>query len=114
MELKVEQGETPIIDVSGEIDHFVCQQLNDRIDELAKDSTKLLLDFSDVTYLDSAGVAAVISAIQQVSLPGGNVALVVSHPDVSHILDLVGLTSQIDRFVLTDNREEALKHLAAA
>lgn len=111
MELKVEQGKVPVIDVAGEIDHFVCQQLSDKIDELADRTKKLLLDFSEVSYLDSAGVAAVISAIQQISLTGGQVALVVKHADVMHILDLVGLTSNIEGFTLTQDRAEAQKRL---
>lgn len=111
MELKVELGDVPTISVAGEIDHFVCQQLNDQIDDVAGKSNKLLLDFSEVSYLDSAGVASVISAIQQISLLGGKVALVVTHPDVLHILDLVGLTAGINGFNLVQNRGEAVKYL---
>ena len=113
VELKIEDGNVPTIDVSGEIDHFVCPQLNDKIDELAAKSNKLMLDFSNVSYLDSAGVAAVISAIQQISLTGGSVVLIADHPDVVHILDLVGLTSDIKGFRLVAERDEALNILEA-
>jgi len=114
VELKIEDGNVPAIDVSGEIDHFVCPQLNDKIDELAAKTSKLMLDFSKVSYLDSAGVAAVISAIQQISLTGGSVVLIADHPDVVHILDLVGLTSDIKGFRLVAERDEALNILEAS
>ncbi|MFQ5859894.1 MAG: STAS domain-containing protein [Anaerolineae bacterium] len=55
-----------IIDLSGEIDAFAEEALNAAYAEAAsRDSTAILLNFSDVDYINSTGIALIVSLLAQ-------------------------------------------------
>lgn len=50
-----------ILDIIGEIDLYNCQQLKEIINKLiAKNISSCILNFEQVTYIDSSGVGALI------------------------------------------------------
>ncbi|MFQ5595444.1 MAG: STAS domain-containing protein [Anaerolineae bacterium] len=55
-----------IIDLSGEIDAFAEGALNAAYTEAAsRDSTAILLNFSEVDYINSTGIALIVSLLAQ-------------------------------------------------
>jgi anti-sigma B factor antagonist len=99
-----------VIEARGDIDISNVAELTRRVLEaLAKGTTAIAIDLSHVTHLDSSGLAALITAHQQVSdTPGGKLAVVLDHHRLGRIFELRGL----DRvFLITESREAALAAL---
>lgn len=99
-----------MIEARGEIDISNVAELTRRVLEaLAKGTTAIVVDLYHVTHLDSSGLAALISAQQQVTdMPGGKLALVLEARTLRRIFELRGL----DRvFLIADDREAALAAL---
>ena len=96
-----------VIEASGEIDISNVAELTRRVLEaLAKGTTAIAIDLCHVTHLDSSGLAALISAHQQITeTPGGKLALVMDHRRLGRIFELRGL----DRvFLIVESRDAAL------
>lgn len=109
MEVQVLPGRIPIIDVNGEIDHYVVPELESKIMAFIDEGhSSIILDFSDVNYIDSAGVALIILSIQKSTPLGGKVGLVVVNDNVLRILEIVGITKLAEAFSLYSSVDEAL------
>jgi anti-anti-sigma factor len=109
LEVQVLPGRIPIIDVNGEIDHYVVPELESKIMAFIDEGNRsIILDFSDVSYIDSAGVALIILSIQKSSPMGGKVGLVVTNKNVLRILEIVGITKLAEAFSLYSSVDEAL------
>lgn len=104
--------EIPVISVAGEIDHFTAKPIEDQIVELTGGGQRfLVLNFQDVSYLDSAGVALIILAIQKVNPVGGHIALVTENHNVLKILEIAGITQLTENFAIFGSLSEALSSI---
>ncbi|MDI6716086.1 MAG: STAS domain-containing protein [Actinomycetota bacterium] len=109
MEVQVLPGKIPIIDVDGEIDHYVVPELESKIMAFINEgSASIILDFTDVSYIDSAGVALIILSIQRSTPLGGKVGLVVTNENVLKILEIVGITRLAEGFKLYPSVDVAI------
>lgn len=109
LEVQVLPGRIPIIDVDGEIDHYVVPELESKIMAFINEGhASVILDFSDVSYIDSAGIALIILSIQRSGPLGGKVGLVVTNENVIKILEIVGITKLAEAFSLYSSVDEAL------
>lgn len=109
LEVHVLPGRIPIIDVNGEIDHYAVPELESKIMAFIDEGhASIILDFSDVSYIDSAGIALIILSIQKSGPLGGKVGLVVTNKDVLKILDIVGITKLAEAFSLYSSVDDAL------
>ena len=68
---------------------------------------RLLLDFTDLTFIDSISLAAVVAAYRRMG-DGGRLVIVTEHPYVLLILEAGGLDSVIDVFPTRSEAEAAL------
>lgn len=113
MEVQVLPGRIPIIDVDGEIDHYAVPELEGKIMAFIEEGhASIILDFSDVSYIDSAGVALIILSIQKSGPLGGKVGLIVTNQNVLKILDIVGITKLAEAFSLYASVDEALADMS--
>ena len=65
-----------VLPLEGEIDLHVSPAVTTSLNEMiAEKPTRLVVDLSRVTYIDSAGLAAFIGAMQEVEAYGGKFAL---------------------------------------
>jgi anti-sigma B factor antagonist len=86
------QDDVATLKLSGEIDLHVSPRLRAVLMELAAEKTPaLLLDFSDVQYIDSSGLATLIEYVRECKAYGGNVALFGLQPKVKMVFELVRL-----------------------
>jgi len=81
--------------VNGEIDMATAPQFRDAMtDHLGHGSpTSMHLDLSGVTFMDSAGVYAMLAAKRRARLRRSDLVLARSSPRVNRLLDLMGLES---------------------
>jgi anti-sigma B factor antagonist len=87
-----------ILPLHGEIDLNVSPQLATTFNEMVQTKPpKVVVDLTNVTYIDSSGLAVLIVGMQQVKEYGGKFALVGVQHDVRSILE----TARLDQFFAT-------------
>jgi anti-anti-sigma factor len=74
----------------GEVDLSTVDQFREALAEAARDSSELVLDLRECTFLGSEGIGVLIEAAQ--SLDGGRLILRSPNDLVSKVLDLAGLS----------------------
>ena len=79
--------------------------------ELQAGHTHLLLDLSEVTYLSSSGLRALLRTRRQAQAAGGDLVLIEMGLRVREIFEMIGFT---DLFQVFDSAEEALIAFAQA
>ena len=107
-------GDVMVVDVSGKI------TLGDGGDTMLKDKLrslvqqghrKLLLNLADVSYVDSAGLGAIVQSYTTVTNQGGALKLVNT---TKRIHDLLAITKLLTVFDTFDNESEAVTSFSAA
>jgi anti-sigma B factor antagonist len=102
-----ETSHTAILTPDGEIDLHHCAALREQLDEvLALSPTRVVVDLSGVSYVDSSGLAVLIEALQQVHGNGGRLILCGLRETLRHIFSIARL-DQV--FTIRADREAALK-----
>jgi anti-sigma B factor antagonist len=94
----------------GELDAYTVGQFRESLAELAG-ADRLLIDLSEVPFMDSAGLGALIGGIRRAREAGGDVAVACSRPTLTRLLHTTGF----DRIVpVTETVEAAASALATA
>jgi anti-sigma B factor antagonist len=113
-EVQVEDtsSDLSILVVGGEVDYEVSPQLKAHMMRAIKaGARRLVLDLSDVTFIDSTAIGVIAGAVEKLDEAGGSLAIVSTHEKVVQIFEITGLDSVI---TLHASREEALAALAIA
>ena len=88
------QDRANVLALEGDIDLHVSPVVMESLTEVIKKKPKrMVIDLSRVTYIDSAGVAALIVAMQEVEAYGGKFFL----SGLQETLRLIFQTSRLDR-----------------
>ena len=103
-----EQDDIVICYIKGEINIDTVSVLNDTFkDILAKNYRKILLNFDQVEYIDSLGIASLIELAKNLSEVQGTVFLSNLSPNIRPIF---GITKLERIFYIYDTEEDALRH----
>lgn len=99
--------EVTILELSGEIDINTSPQVRKAFDQLIKDQRKkILLNFTQVTYIDSSGLATLVEMLQRLKRFGGGLRLCNLSEKVRALFEI----TKLDRiFSIFPSEEEALK-----
>ena len=111
LEIHVEQADAyTLCRPVGELDAYTVSQFREVLAELAS-SPRLLIDLSEVPFMDSAGLGALIGGIRRARESDGEVSVACSRPTLTRLLHTTGF----DRIVpVTETVEEAADALATA
>lgn len=95
-----------VFEVRGEIDHSNAGRLSSAVDEpLERGDEVIVLDLSEVDYIDSGGVSVLLSTVRRLRNRGW-LGVVNPNANVRRLLEIVGLT--VDHgFRLFSDRAEA-------
>jgi anti-anti-sigma factor len=95
-----------LIAVEGELDLSSSDELRRRVEAALKEGRNaVVLDLSDVTHMDSTGLAALITAHQLTEERRGRLALVITSESVRRTVEVRGL----DRlFTIAPTRDDGL------
>ena len=79
--------------LSGELDHHTAKEMREAIDSaLNQYSPKLLImDFGDVSFMDSSGIGLVMGRYRQMQLLGGELHVVNTSKRIYQLMKLAGL-----------------------
>jgi anti-sigma B factor antagonist len=82
-----------VLRVSGEVDAYTAPMLREQIRELtAKGAVHLIADLSQVDFLDSTGLGALIGGLKRLREAGGSLTLVIVAPRILRLFQITGLT----------------------
>jgi len=99
-----------VIVLSGEVDIYTAPQFKECLLELLDSGVKrLVVDLSQITFIDSTALGVLIGGVRRVHSSGGAMTIVVTTRPVERVLSITGL----DRvFSMHTTRDEALAALA--
>jgi anti-sigma B factor antagonist len=100
-----------IVAVTGEIDISTVTGLRDRLFELADGGQPLIVDLNRVTFIDSAGLGALVVAARRAAAHGGSLRAVCERPQTRKLLWLTGVDRRIP---LDASLDGALASVAAS
>ena len=86
------EGQPPTVTLSGEIDLMAQPQLQSCLAEaLTARPAQIVIDMTDLTFIDSSGLAALVFAHQQLR-PGGGRLILTNVPAIAmRVLEITGL-----------------------
>lgn len=111
MYLKFQREEEKlIVYMMGELDHHSAEEVRSKIDDrLDRESIiKLILDFKDVSFMDSSGIGVVIGRYKKIAMKKGNICIANVNSSVKRVFDLSGMFKIIKVY---ENLEQALKNI---
>jgi len=104
-------GGTGVIAVRGEIHVSTAPELSASLaSALDRGITTLVLDLSDVEFIDSTGLSVLLNVLRRITQRGGSFAIVCTNPTVLRLFEITRLEST---FEIVSTREEALARINA-
>jgi anti-anti-sigma factor len=91
----------------GELDAYTVGQFREALGELSN-QPRVLIDLSEVPFMDSAGLGALIGGIRRAREADGEVAVACSRPTLTRLLHTTGFDRIVPVTETVDQAAEAL------
>lgn len=103
----IKEGKATVVKVSGRLDNVTATQFDTDCNKLLSDggAISLVLDFSELTYISSAGLRSVLLLAKTLNAKGGRVLICGLNQMVKDVFQISGFTGM---FPVFQSREEAL------
>jgi anti-sigma B factor antagonist len=110
LQVKKESGGVALISIAGELDMSTSSKVRNALLQYFKRDTRgIVVDLSDVTYMDSSGIATMIEGLQWSTREGKRFVLAGIRDKVK---DVFVLTNLHEVFEFKDNSENAFNDIA--
>ena len=101
----IQDGEYTVVAVAGELDVYTAPVLEESLGDLVEaGSTKLVVDLTEVTFMDSTGLGLLIKALKWTRESGGSLQIVANTDKVRKVFRVTGLDGVLS---LHETRAEA-------
>ncbi|MFY9423442.1 MAG: anti-sigma factor antagonist, partial [Bacillota bacterium] len=101
-----------VVRVSGELDLRTAGELKSEVDpvlERAPERPVVVLDLSDVSFMDSSGMGAILGRYRTVSQMGGKLVVCGLTPQLRKLFELTGLMRIIPVYASVDDAISSLR-----
>ncbi len=103
MQIEVMRSDRNVVRVSGEVDLTNSSQLRTALDAAVTESPRrVVVDMSEVTYIDSTAIHTLLSAYRRLTGQGGELCLVVEHPSIRRVLSILRIDKLAGLVICTD------------
>jgi anti-sigma B factor antagonist len=100
-----------ILDCSGDVDLYSSPRLRETLlAEIKPDGPSVLVNMSNVAYIDSSGIATLVEGLQHSRQTKTRFGLFGLRPNARSVLELARLTKV---FTIFDNEEQALEKIGS-
>jgi len=103
-----EEGDVHIVTIDGRMDASSTPVIEKKLAKLLEVSKKILIDFSKVSYLSSAGMRLLLSATKKMHAHKGQILFFGMSDDVLEIIKMAGFERILKIF---PTKKDALKNL---
>jgi stage II sporulation protein AA (anti-sigma F factor antagonist) len=97
-------GGVVVVHVEGDLDMATSPDLEGAL-EAADPGTRIVVDLTECTFLDSSAVRVLVSAVRTAETTNGNVALVARDPGILRVLEIAAVDTMLP---VHDTLESAL------
>ena len=104
-------GSILVFELAPILTYLAGQELLSRVKDGGLTHRHYLLEMSNVKYIDSAGVGALLELYREVQVRGGSVKLVRSPERARRLLELTGLSAIFENF---DSESDAIASIEGA
>jgi anti-anti-sigma factor len=99
-------GHTAVLTVHGEIHLATAPQFADRLNAVVDSGgTAVVVDLTDVGFVDSTGLTVLLNGLRRITLAGGGLVLVCTNPTVLRHFEMTKLH---ETFQIVASRDEAV------
>jgi len=105
-------AQTHVVEVAGQVDLYAAPGLKEatwRV--LDQGKTRVIIDLSQVTFMDSTGLGVLIGALKRLRAVRGALALIVTDYDIERLFEMTGLDGM---FAIYRTRDEAVEQFTHA
>ena len=83
-----------LLEITEEIDHHTTEKIRRKADdEITRFMPrKVIFDFSNVTFMDSAGIGMIIGRYKIIKMLGGTLEMINVSPSIKKIFEMSGIT----------------------
>jgi anti-sigma B factor antagonist len=106
-----EQEQLVVVTLAGEFDVYTVASFRTELERVGQIDRSVIVDLTDVTLLDSSGIGALVSLLNQARHDGGNVGVICPHPPLRRVFEITGLRTA---FVFGDDLDAVRSGLDAA
>ncbi len=107
IDIRPKSNNITLVVLRGEIGTETVNQFKDKIDAIINEGRKrLIMDFQEVSYLNSMGLGVVAATLKKVKKDKGDLKLINLSPSVQELFELTRLTKVFEIF---DSEESAIK-----
>ncbi|MBC7644128.1 MAG: STAS domain-containing protein [Thermoleophilia bacterium] len=104
-----------VIDLKGEVDLYTAPEFKQHLlKQLEQGVTKLIIDFTDTTFIDSTTLGVLVGGVKRLRPLGGQLVLVCSDRNIIKIFEITGLHRVFDIHATREDALEAVRAAAAA
>ena len=97
------QNQTSIVTISGSVDALTSGEVIQYLtNDISAGKKQIVLDLSQVDFMSSAGLRAILVTLKESRKQGGNLYLASAQPGVEKILKMSGFTSIVKTFSSVD------------
>ncbi len=94
-ESRLDDGST-LVTLGGELDLFTAgAELEELLEECAEGACHVVLDMSEVTFIDSTGLALLVKTERRLSAARRRLVILRPHANVRQVLELTGLDQRL-------------------
>ena len=103
------ESEVQVLKLSGIINSGTSQELRQKLNDLIEKGAKIVLvDFQDVTFMDSSGLGALVLAFKTLRASNRQLALCSINEQVRILFELTSMDKVFDIFANEDEFHEAI------
>lgn len=100
-----EVGDKSVVEAAGEVDVYTAPQLDEELTRIVESGTyALVVDLTNVDFLDSTGLGVLVKTLKRVREHGGSLAIVATADRITKVFRITGLDSVM---TLTDSVDAA-------
>jgi anti-sigma B factor antagonist len=98
-----ERDHLAVLALRGEVDVSTAPKLRQQLVELATEGRPwVVVDLSEVAFLDSTGLGVLVSGLRRFRLLGGDLILAAAQPRILRVLEITRLDRAFDLFASVD------------
>ena len=99
-------GRVTVIELTGELDAYTSARFREvMVEAIEEGGGNLIVSMTDVEYIDSSGLGALVGGLKRSSERNGRIVLVCTQPQVRKVFEITGLRKV---FPIYDAEEDAM------